>query len=77
MAQTAPVVNIPSKKNVKCPVSKYSFVNPPNLKERKKPIHVGIHIMQVMKSYQNEDFFLIHNRGVSNIVPEVIIVDIP
>lgn len=77
IAQTAPAVNIPSKKNVKYPVSKYSFVNPPNVKERKNPTHVGIHNIQVMNSYQNDDFFNIHRRGLSKIPPDVIIVDIP
>ena len=77
MAQTAPAVNIPSKKNVKYPVSKYSFVNPPNVKERKNPTHVGTHNIQVMKSCQKVDILLIHSRGFSNIAPEVIIVDIP
>ena len=56
IAQTAPAVNIPSKKNVKYPVSKYSLVKPPNVKERKNPTHVGIHNIQVKNSYQNSDF---------------------
>lgn len=77
IAQTAPAVNIPSKKNVKCPVLKYSLVNPPNVKERKNPTHVDIHNIQLTKSCQNVDFVLIHSRDLSKIAPEVMMVDIP
>jgi len=77
MAQTAPAVNIPSKKNVKYPVSKYSFVNPPNVRQKKNPTHVGTHNIQVTKSYQNVDLVDNHNLGFSKIAPDVMIVDIP
>ena len=77
IAQTAPAVNIPSKKNVKYPVLKYSSVNPPNVKERKNPTHVGIHNIQVMKLYQYSDFLPIHCRGFSKKDPDVMMVDIP
>jgi hypothetical protein len=48
MAQTDPAVNIPSKKNVKLPVSKYALVSPPNANDKKNPHHVGIHNMHVI-----------------------------
>jgi hypothetical protein len=69
MAQTEPAVNIPSKKNVKIPVSKYALVSPPNAKDRKNPTHAGIQSMHVKKAPQKDDLLITQSRGLSNMCP--------
>ena len=69
MAHTDPAVNIPSKKNVKLPVSKYALVSPPNANDKKNPTHVGIHNIHVINSPQKVEWLIIHVRGLLNIDP--------
>ena len=60
IAHTIPQVNIPSKKTPNSQLTSKNFsVNPPRTIDIKKPTHVDVHIIQLIKSPKNLEFFLI------------------
>ncbi len=77
IAQTAPAVNIPSKKIAGNQCIPYDVVNPPKKIDIKKPTQVDVHKVQLIKSPKNFDFVLIHCRWFSKMEPQTKIDVIP
>ena len=77
-AHTEPAVNIPSKK---IPIDQCTLrtglVTPPKTMDIKKPTHVDVHKVQVIKSPKNLECFLMKFLVDSNILPQTSMEVIP
>ena len=78
MVQTNPAVNIPSKNT---PSNQWISNNaddiPPKQSEKKNPIHVDVHKVQLIKSPKNFEYFFIVSLSFSKIDPQTKIDVIP